>query len=385
MQDSSKFSPACTLPAELRGLADFGDPDFGNLGHPSSKPVLARVATDLFVSKAGHTPHELAQFQEMALALIGDVDANAIVLISEKLARHANTPQPVLERLLKAGDRAAACVLRYAMQISRDILLDMAKWGDSALVRAVAQRPDLDPELLQLLAERPEINVLQALAENPAVRIPAHIARSLVRRAMVNPGMAHALVERRDLDADVTALYGHASKQRRTDLLLAAHRHELGRPVDVQPGAGDTATLLALEHQALQSDMANFEAALASALACSDDLAHQVANDPGGEVLALALAALAMPPEQAARIFMKLDAAIAHSVERVHALTALVAGTPPQVARRIIAAIAGRTHWPTARVAQLRASHQPLPSRAQADPVTTMAPAEDKQILAQRM
>lgn len=385
MNDTSQSTLPGNLPSQLCSLAGLGNPDFGSLGHPSSKPVLARVVTDLFVSKLGHTPDELAQFQEMALALIGDIDADAIAVISEKLARHANTPQPVLERLLTAGDTAAACVLRYALHISRDILLDTAKWGDGALVQAIAQRPDLDAELLQLLAERPEIHVLQALAENPAARIPASITRSLIRRAMGNPGLAHALVERDDLDADMTALYYYASRQRRSQLLLAAHRLDLGRAADVMQNADETATLQRLEQQALQADMTGFAATLASALACPGYLAQQLADDPDGEVLAVALAALGMPEAQAARIFMKLDPAIAHSVKRVHALTALVANTPPQVARRIIAPMAGRAHWQSARISHLLTGHQPLPSRVQADPATTARPAESKRILAQRI
>ena len=385
MHDTSQSALPGNLPSQLRSLAGFGNADFGTLGHPSSKSVLARVVTDLFVSKLDHTADELAQFQEMALALIGDIDDNAIAAISEKLARHANTPQTVLERLLKAGDAAAACVLRCALHISRDILLETTKWGDGTLVQAIAQRPDLDTKLLQLLAERPEFHVLQALAENPAACIPASIARSLIRRAMGNQGLAHALVERHDLDADITALYYYASRQRRSQLLLAAHRLDLGRAAEIRQNADETATLLRLEHQALRADMTGFAATLASALACPEYLAQQLAGDPDGEVLAIALAALGMPEAQAARIFMNLNPTIAHSVTCVHALTALVAGTPPHVARRIIAPMAGRTHWQPGRMAHLVHGHQPLPSRAQADPATPARAAESDRILAQRI
>lgn len=349
-------------PFFLQSLADIGRSGGGNV-----KPVLFRVMADMFVSKSSHTADEIAQFQEMAVAMIGDIDAETLAVAALKLAQHPATPVAVLERLLRADEKSAAAVLQHAAQVSREILIDVAKWGDGALACALARRDSADDELLRLLMERPEVEVLQALVENPSVKIPSSLAQALVRRALGHPDLATALVGRSDIDADMTALYLFASTERRASLLLAARRMDLGNFSEIRLGAGEAAALLRLERLAIERNVAAFDQALGVALACPADTAHRLANDPSGEALAIALAAIGMGPANAARVFMSLAPSIAHSVERVHALTALVRSLSQQAARSIVADITGRSKWTLLRAMPQAVSHHALPSRAQTE------------------
>ena len=362
MPNGTDATASHELPFHLQSLADIGQSGGGNV-----KPVLFRVMSDMFVSKSSHTADEMAQFQEMAVAMIGDIDSETLAVAAYKLAQHPATPAAVLERLLRADEKAAAAVLQHGAHVSREILIDVAKWGDCALACALARRKTADDELMRLLMERPEAEVLQALVENPSVKIPAALAQSLVRRALGHPDLAAALVRRSDIDADMTALYLFASTERRANLLLAARRIDLGNFSEIRLGAGEAAALLRLERLAFEGNRDAFDQALGMALACPVELAHRLANDPSGDALAIALAAIGMAPASTARVFMSLDASIAHSVERVHALTALVSSLSQQAARSIIAHITGRSKWTLLRAMPQVVSHRALPSRAQAE------------------
>ncbi|MBX6328593.1 MAG: DUF2336 domain-containing protein [Pseudolabrys sp.] len=89
------------------------------------------------------------------------------------------------------------------------------------------------------------------------------------------------------------------------------------------PAPAPEETIQALEAAALAHRAADFARVLAKALGVRDALARRIVDDEQGEPLAVAAKALGMPPAVFQRVLLTLNPAIARSVARVHALSAL--------------------------------------------------------------
>src|SRR5262245_59023053 len=76
------------------------------------KPTMLRVLTDFYVQKTLHTPEEDRHFTELALRLIGAVDAETRADIARRLAAHGRAPSIVLRRLAES-DIGTADTLRF--------------------------------------------------------------------------------------------------------------------------------------------------------------------------------------------------------------------------------------------------------------------------------
>ncbi len=205
---------------------------------------------------------------------------------------------------------------------------------------AVAGRPDLSAEAVTSLIDRPEPEVLLAVAENAAAPIDAPAFRYLVRRARGDEGLGRALLRREGHAAERAPLFLLATSEQRAAILLAARREDLG-PDAPSPRvtAEDAAALTRVERAILSPDRDGFDSALAAGLNLRLDDAWRLIDDPKGEPLALALAALGASAEMAARVFILSGPAIGHSVMAVRSLTALVAGMPRRTAARLVAAM----------------------------------------------
>jgi uncharacterized protein (DUF2336 family) len=95
------------LPAypHLDGLVDLACRDGVDI-----RPTLLRVLTDLYVQKPSHSSDEEVQYVELALGLIGGVDAATRAAVASTLERYPAAPAAIVERLGNIGPPAA----RYA-------------------------------------------------------------------------------------------------------------------------------------------------------------------------------------------------------------------------------------------------------------------------------
>ena len=72
------------------------------------RPTLLRVLTDLYVQKPVHSAEEETQYVELALGLIGAVDATTLAVVAESLAAYPAAPAAILGRLGITSARPAA-------------------------------------------------------------------------------------------------------------------------------------------------------------------------------------------------------------------------------------------------------------------------------------
>src|SRR5450631_1395152 len=103
--------------ARLKDLAASADNNPAEM-----RPILLRVTTDLFVLHANHTGQEIRLFEEMACKLIDDSDSETLAMVARKLARCADAPASVLDRIRIKGGEGACEILQVSRQIEwRDL------------------------------------------------------------------------------------------------------------------------------------------------------------------------------------------------------------------------------------------------------------------------
>ncbi len=167
-------------PPELQGLVAIAREEGLDM-----KPVLLRVLVDLFIGADGHSPDEVAQFQEIAGTLSREVDADTAVIVACKLAGYPATPSSVGEALISRKDDAARIILAMPLWLAPLHSRREAAAGNRLLAAAVAARAGLEPSIVRLLLSRRDPLVDTTLAANTALRlatIAAPNAGARVRR-----------------------------------------------------------------------------------------------------------------------------------------------------------------------------------------------------------
>ena len=188
------------------------------------------------------------------------------LIVAEKLAPHPATPRSLLLRFLDYGGAISLPVLEHAA-VAQEALLGVANWGLTEAARAITGRSDLDLAIVAALADRPEPDLLLAVARNAAAPIDRSTFQYLVRRSRDDEELARALLAREGYPADRAPLFLVASSEQRAAIMLAARREDLGPETRrLRLGAEETAALTRVERAILSPDRDGFDTALASAL-----------------------------------------------------------------------------------------------------------------------
>jgi hypothetical protein len=209
---------------------------------------------------------------------------------------------------------------------------------------SVATRRELPVATVTALADRPEATILRQLAANAAISLERPIFQHLARRAKSDPDpeLARLLVKRAVDPIDLAPLFAIVSADQRQAIIEAARRLELGKRQWGRLDGATGATLAHMDRLVLCGERDGFELALSMALGIESGALIGLLHDEGGEILALALAAVGASPEMAARVFILGDPRIGHSVSKVRALIQIVETVSPHAARRLISAMTSR-------------------------------------------
>jgi uncharacterized protein (DUF2336 family) len=323
--------------ARLRDLAASSDSRSGEM-----RPILLRVATDLFALHQRHTPQEIRLYEEMADRLVADADEDSLTLVAHKLARCPDAPASILRRIRARGGAPEVEILRADPRIDHPELRQAAASGACDQACAVAARNDLDREIAKILSQRPEREVVRALAANARAPLAVEDLRRLSARGRDDAVLARLLLDRGEPTLDVLPLYLAADAARREQLIglvRAAGLIHTGRADGLAP-LDDEATAR-LEACALRRKRSSFALALAGILGCDLLRARKIVADAGGDALTLAFIAIGLPQEIAARIFLAAFPKVALSVEAFARNMALYARMPRREAARIVDAITG--------------------------------------------
>ena len=263
------------------------------------RPTLLRVLTDLYVQASAHSSDEARHFIELTSRLIDEVDDATRAAVRARLALYPGTPEEVLRKLN---------------------------------VRPV------DPSLPVPLAE--EIAAPQSMGA--VTRAPADVPARMLNNLSMQPKDA----------AEIHGLFFRASGSERVSIL-----HSLAdTPLKAAPRIPDKLTKRAietLEMAAFAADVDNFKLEVSESLILPTRLAAEIVDDAGGEPLAVAMRALAMPGPVFQRVLLFLKAEIGSSVNMVYRLSRLYDRVSERSALIMLAA------WRGATTATARAKFRP--------------------------
>ena len=334
--------------------------------HPGDRALWLRIAADYLALASAPAPDRKATIAA-AINALSHADEATRSAFARRLAPHAAAAD-ALAALEALGGEAALVALADAVALPRERLNAAASGEASAPARAVAQRTDLDAALIDALIARGDADTALTLARNTLAPIDAAQFCLLARQAQEDPAdrrLTNALLERTPATIEQGALFFEASPVQRVRIVGAAQRATLGRryPAAHSPVAASVAARL--ERCALDSDWRRFEAALAEEFGCPAAFATRIASDPGGEPLAVALAALGAPADTTVRILAARDLHEGRDYRRIAALSRLKDALNPAAARLVMAAMIGA---PTSTEAAAR--HRP-----QYDPTAHATPS----------
>lgn len=307
------------------------------------RPLLLRIVVDLFLHKRHHAPADLHTFEAIVGPLLTDVDAATRRQLIERLFDHPATPAALIERLMDDESLIATDLYRHA-SFDEAGLLAAAATGSTMVAVSIAQRTDLLPSIVRALVVRPELRVATELADNPAITFEPAEVEAMVARARCDRDLAERLASRIADPLAIAPLFPLLSQGQRRRMIEAARRLDLGHRPRGRPDGAAAATLARLNQLALAGEWDSFDDTLCLAIRGKASALRPLLHEGGGDVLALALAAVGATGDIAARIFILGEPAIGRSVSAVRRLTTLVETLAPTAARRLLdAMLSGET------------------------------------------
>jgi len=183
--------------------------------------------TTLFIEAAEqYSDDEIGLFDEVITQLAGEIEREARILLSERLAPVPNAP-PAAIRMLAFDDDAAvaAPVLSLSERLDEQMLVENANTKSQEHLLAIARRHALGEAVTDVLVTRGDRAVAVTVADNPGARLsPAGFAM-LIGRAKGDDTLAERVGARQDIAPHLfLKLLAIASEQVRTKL-RARHPH----------------------------------------------------------------------------------------------------------------------------------------------------------------
>ncbi len=205
---------------------------------------------------------------------------------------------------------------------------------------ALATREEIDA-----IVAKGDLNLLLALAGDRTARLRPDQSAAMIARARElldrsgDRRLAEALLAREPIRLEAAALFLAANSEQRWAIMLAAQRADLGRKPLGAALTLDRDVAERLEFAAIAGASHEFADLLATAIGATPELAAQIAADPSGEPLGVALVAIGAPRDLCVRVLTAADIQDGDGFLRIHALARLSDQLSVSAARRILAAL----------------------------------------------
>jgi uncharacterized protein (DUF2336 family) len=162
--------------------------------------TLKRI-TALFADGASRFNDDHVQlFDDVLSRLIGEVDADARVELSHRLAPIGNAPREVVRRLARDDDIAVARpILKQSQRLEENDLVEIAQAKGQAHLLAVSRRRGIGEPVTDILVRRGDREVLRGLAENLAAQLSAAGFVALIEGAAQDGVLAEKIGRRPDI------------------------------------------------------------------------------------------------------------------------------------------------------------------------------------------
>lgn len=164
-----------------------------------SRRALLRELTDSFFGAPTRSPSEQTLYDEVLSGLAREMEAGVRAELAQRFAEAADAPLGLVRRLAADEVEVALPILTRSPVLSEADLLAVARSQGQDHLRAVSTRADVTEALSEIIVQRGDDETLGVLLRNDDARLSQSTARSAVERAMVNPALHEATVQRRNL------------------------------------------------------------------------------------------------------------------------------------------------------------------------------------------
>ncbi len=228
---------------------------------PSSerRRELLRGVTDLFfTSEDQRGGAEMALFDDVLSQLAGEMEEAVRIELAQRMAGAEAPPANLIIRL--ARDQSidvASPVLQSSPALSESDLITVARTRGQEHLRAISRRADVTEAVSEAIVDRADDHTLQTLLSNHGARMSRETHEAVVDRAVVNPALHAAVVQRAQLPIELLNEMYYVVEARLRDTIMQ-------RNAEVDPAALDEALAigrkqLAARDGALPSDYAEAE------------------------------------------------------------------------------------------------------------------------------
>jgi uncharacterized protein (DUF2336 family) len=165
---------------------------------------LLREVTDLFFTRHAPAEPEVRQFDVVLTQLAAEMEGAVRAELSGRFATAENAPRRLVLSL--ANDEAidvAEPVLSGSNALSEADLLKVVKTRGQDHLRAVSRREVVSEAVSDVIVERGDDLTLNVLLRNDGARLSREASEAAVERAVNNPELHEAVVERKNLPADL--------------------------------------------------------------------------------------------------------------------------------------------------------------------------------------
>ena len=266
------------------------------------KIELLRSLTILFSVDQNISQESIDHYENSYVRISDHLDADIRLTIAQLIVHLPYTPETVIEHLASGQDDAAHYTLRYGTKVSSSRLMAAAAWQSISLAQCVAQRTDLDEDIIRILAERPERAIVHTLVENKNLTFDKATLTHIQRRARYDQHLAQCLAVVMNDKELLSPLFLAADSNKRRSILLEARRKYVGKPLSAVEADEE-----AVDNIAVLTDMnlvrPRLSTILEKSLSCSPEDASRIINDREGEPLALCAAWMGCEPDIMAPIF----------------------------------------------------------------------------------
>ncbi len=168
---------------------------------PAKRSALLKSVTALFVeNNARYRPAQIVLFDRLLNQLICEPEREATAEFSRRIAALPSQPIKVVDRLARNDDIAIAePVLMRSSCIDDSTLGEIARTKGQTHLLAIACRPRLTAEIVDLLLARGDEVVVRYVANNRGAQISEKIASTLIERARTDETLAILVRERREI------------------------------------------------------------------------------------------------------------------------------------------------------------------------------------------
>lgn len=173
---------------------------------PSShRFTILRKLTDLFLAEAESYSNDCVQiFDEVMGRLIDQIERQALIELSNKLAPVDHAPRNVIGRLSRHDDIEIAEPVLTQSNVLTDLdLVEIAKTKSQAHLFAIAGRPRINVPVTDVLVDRGDAKVAGKVVANAGARFSRLGMATVVKRAEMDDAIALAVTNRIDLPPDL--------------------------------------------------------------------------------------------------------------------------------------------------------------------------------------